>query len=66
MFVAIERRSMATAIFVLMGDEQNKDGARHVTSFDIYQVKSKFDLIWYDMHLILQKPDINLAILAQL
>ena len=45
MFVAIERRSMATAIFVLMGDEQNKDGARHVTSFDIYQVKSKFDLI---------------------
>ena len=45
MFVAIERRSMATAVFVLMGDEHNKDGGRHVTPFDISESKAYFILI---------------------
>ena len=37
MFVTIERRGMAVAIFALKHDEQNKDGGRRSTQFDSHK-----------------------------
>ena len=63
MFVAIERHCMVAAIFVLMHDEQNKDGGCLATPFNVL-VKENF--ILDDIGLIRQKHDINFAILIQL
>ena len=44
MFVAIERPSVAVAIFVLVVVHQNKDGDRHAMAFDS------------DRHFVLMRP----------